>query len=255
MATRYSWFLTWRGIPILTGYQLPCVVVPSSAWPRCHADRPPVGSGCECRPAEPHPKSPRKRMPMKLYADLPGRRATQLATDVLVVAWVALWAHLGRVVHDAVLGLAAPARRLESAGAGFGRSMDDASRTLRGVPVVGDQLHAPFDLAAAAEHLALVLGWATALVPIILVAGAWFAWRLRFARHATAAQRLVDGDADVDLFALRAMSRQPLPRLARVSNDPVGAWRSGDRPVVRALAAIELKEAGLRPPPLSQTRR
>ena len=209
-------------------------------------------------------------MPMKLYADLPGRRAIQLAADLLVVAWVALWAHLGRVVHDAVLQLAAPARRLESAGAGFGRSMDDASRTLRGVPVVGDQLHAPFDraaatgtgiagagrdLAAAAEHLALVLGWATALVPIILVAGTWFVWRLRFARHATAAQRLVDGDADVDLFALRAMSRQPLPRLARVSNDPVGAWRAGDRPVVRALAAMELKEAGLRPPPLSQTRR
>jgi hypothetical protein len=201
-------------------------------------------------------------MPMKLYADLPGRRATQLAADLLVVAWVALWAHLGRVVHDAVQQLAAPARRLESAGAGFGQSMDDASRTLRRVPVVGDQLHAPFDraaatgagiagaghdLGAAVVHLALVLGWATALVPIVIVAGAWFVWRLRFARQATAAQRLVDADADVDLFALRAMSRQPLPRLARVSNDPVGAWRTGDRHVIRALAALELKEAGLRP--------
>ncbi|WP_343968262.1 hypothetical protein, partial [Oryzihumus leptocrescens] len=160
----------------------------------------------------------------------------------------------------------------ESAGAGFGRSMGDASRTLHQVPVVGDQLHAPFDRAAATgtgiagaghdlvtavAHLALVLGWATALVPILLVAGTWFVWRLRFARRARAAQRLVDSDADVDLFALRAMSRQPLPRLARVSDDPVGAWRSGDRQVIRALAAMELKEAGLRPPPLpvSQTGR
>jgi hypothetical protein len=49
------------------------------------------------------------------------------------------------------------------------------------------------------------------------------------------------------------MANQPMPRLARVSDDPAGAWRRGDRDIIRALALLELKEAGLRPPPGSPT--
>jgi hypothetical protein len=37
-------------------------------------------------------------------------------------------------------------------------------------------------------------------------------------------------------------------RLARISTDPVRAWRSGDAEVVRALAVLELQDAGLSPP-------
>ena len=200
---------------------------------------------------------------MKPYADLPGRRAAQLLTDALVVVWVLLCVRLGQVVHDAVLALAAPALRLESAGGSFDSSMVDASRTVRQVPLVGGQLHGPFDraaatgqgiagaghdLAAGITRLATILGWATALVPIGIVGGVWLVRRVRFARLASAAQRLVDSDAGLELFALRAMSRQALPRLARVSPDPVGAWRAGDRRAIQALAALELQAAGLRPP-------
>ena len=40
----------------------------------------------------------------------------------------------------------------------------------------------------------------------------------------------------MDLFALRAMSHQPLHRLTRISGDPAGAWRRGDADVgTRAL--------------------
>nr|MBA2464268.1 hypothetical protein [Nocardioidaceae bacterium] len=53
---------------------------------------------------------------------------------------------------------------------------------------------------------------------------------------------------DLDLFALRAMAHQPLHRLARISEDPAGAWRARDTDVVRALAELELRDAGLTPP-------
>ena len=38
---------------------------------------------------------------MKLYADLPVRRTAQIVADTLVLLWVALWAWVGRLVHDA----------------------------------------------------------------------------------------------------------------------------------------------------------
>ena len=53
---------------------------------------------------------------------------------------------------------------------------------------------------------------------------------------------------DLDLFALRALARQPMHRLAKISDDPAGAWRRGDPEVVRRLAVLELREVGLKPP-------
>jgi hypothetical protein len=44
------------------------------------------------------------------------------------------------------------------------------------------------------------------------------------------------------------MANQPLHRLARISDDPVAAWRAGHPDVVRALATLELEDAGLRVP-------
>ena len=44
------------------------------------------------------------------------------------------------------------------------------------------------------------------------------------------------------------MADQPMHRLAKVSADPVGAWRDRDPDVVRALALLELNDAGLAPP-------
>jgi hypothetical protein len=201
---------------------------------------------------------------IKLYADTTGRRTAQILADVAVLMWVALCAWCGRVVHDATLQLLGPARRLESAGSTFGSTMQDAGSRLRQVPFVGEDLQAPFQRAAgtgtsirdagqqlgvAVGHLATVLGLMTAVVPILLVVGVWLVQRLRFAQRATAAQRFLDAAAHLDLFALRALAGQPMHRLARVSDDPAGAWRVQDPAVVRALALLELRECGLRPPP------
>jgi len=203
---------------------------------------------------------------MKLYADLPVRRTAQIVADTLVLLWVALWAWVGRLVHDATQQLAEPGRTLQGAGSGFRDQMGSAGRAVSDVPLVGDRLSEPFqragsagttieqagtDLVDAVDHLATLLGWVTALVPIVLVVLVWGLLRLRFVRRATAAQRFIDSSADLDLFALRAMAHQPMHRIARISDDPTGAWRVRDPDVVRALALLELRDSGLRPPALS----
>jgi len=200
---------------------------------------------------------------MKLYADLPARRTAQIIADVAVFAWVAVWGWLGRTVHDATMRLAEPGRTLEGAGSGFRDQMGQAGRSVNDVPLVGERLSVPFeragragtsieqagsDLVDAVTNLALILGWVTALVPIVLVVLVWALLRGRFVRRATAAQRFIDSAADLDLFALRAMATQPMHRLAVISDDPTGAWRAREPETIRALALLELRECGLRPP-------
>jgi hypothetical protein len=169
---------------------------------------------------------------MKVYADGRARRLRQQVGDVALVGWVALWIWLADVVHDATLGLAAPGRQIESAGGGLADQIAAAGTS---------QVH-------AVEHLAFWLGIAVAAVPVLVLAVVYLPSRWRFAREASAAQRFVDGSADLDLFALRAMASQPLHRLAAVSDDPVRAWRTGDQTVVRALALLALRDAGLTAP-------
>jgi hypothetical protein len=200
---------------------------------------------------------------MKLYADLPGRRSLQILADLAMLAWVCIWAWAGRVVHDATIALAAPGHQLQSAGSGFREQMTQAGDAVRQLPLVGDQVASPFrqasgagttiaqagtDLVDAVTRLANVLGWVTALVPIVIVGLVWGFLRGRFVRRATAAQRFIDAAADLDLFALRAMALQPMHRLAEVSDDPSGAWRRGDAATIRQLALLELRDTGLRPP-------
>lgn len=200
---------------------------------------------------------------MKLYADAPGHRARQVVGDVLLALWVAVWVKLALVVHDATLALAAPGEQIERAGTGLAGKLRDAGSSVGGIPLVGDDVRAPFDgagdaadqIAAAgsaqveAVHtLAFWLGIAVAAIPILVLVAVYLPLRWKFVREATAGQRFVDSGSDVDLFALRAMANQPLHRLARISDDPVGAWRDGDPAVVRALAVLELRDVGLRPP-------
>jgi len=47
--------------------------------------------------------------------------------------------------------------------------------------------------------------------------------------------------------ALQSMARQPLHLLARISDDPAGAWRRGDQAVIAELASLELRSEGLAP--------
>jgi hypothetical protein len=207
---------------------------------------------------------------MLLYAQTPGRRAAQIVADLLLLVWILAWAWAGTVVHDATLELAGPSRQLTESATGLSGSMQDAGGTLGDLPVIGDEARAPFDQASAAadriaesgrdqvravERLALWLGAVAAAVPILLGCLLHLPRRIRFARHATAGARFVDAGEDLDLFALRALAHQPMHVLARVSDDPAGAWRRGDPEVTGRLAELELHAVGLSMPPTPAGRR
>lgn len=200
---------------------------------------------------------------MKLYADLPARRSRQVLADVLMLLWIIGWVVVARAVHGATMTLAAPGRALESAGGSFRDRMLGAGAHVDDLPLIEDRLAEPFrdvsgvgsdiaaagtDLVTAVERVALISALTTAIIPISIVGAVWFLLRFRWVRQATAAQRFIDSRADIDLFALRALSRQPMTRLARISDDPAGDWRRGEAGVIRALADLELVDTGLRPP-------
>jgi len=205
---------------------------------------------------------------MKLFADAPARRTRQVLADLFFVAWLLLWAWIGTAVHDGTLELAGPARQTDSAATTMADQLRDAGGRLGEAPLVGDELALPFDKAAsgadgiaaagrdtveAVERLALLLGLSVALIPILVVAAIHLPIRWRFVREATAGARFIDAQEDLDLFALRALANQPMRVLARVSDDPAGAWRARDPEVVRRLAELELAEVGLRPRKLPGT--
>ncbi|MCU1431439.1 MAG: hypothetical protein JWP95_544 [Actinotalea sp.] len=200
---------------------------------------------------------------MKLYADHPGRRTRQIIADLLVLAWVVAWVLVGRAVHAAISTLAAPGRTLEDAGTSLQDGLTSAGDGLSNVPLLGDDLRAPFDAAGTAAgglteagvalqegvaQAALVTALAVAGWPIVVVVLLWLRRRIRFARHADVVHRLMRAGGGVELFALRALANQPLAALATVSPDPAGDYRRGDAAVVRSLAALELRSAGVRTP-------
>jgi hypothetical protein len=197
---------------------------------------------------------------MKVYADSTARRSLQMLADVLLVCWIYLWVQVSLVVRDATLSLAGPGREISAAGNGLADQLRSAGLRVGEVPLVGDDVRAPFDGAGAAaeriaaageaqvaavETLAFWLALAVAAIPVLIALGVHLPLRWRFIREATAGRRFVDSTDDLDLFALRAMARQPLHRLARISDDPAGAWRRGDPQVVQRLAALELRDSGL----------
>lgn len=205
---------------------------------------------------------------MKLYADSPVRASRQALADVLFLLWLLLWVVAGNAVHDATMELAGPGRQTEQSAASLSESMRDAGDALGDLPIVGDTARAPFDQASeasdalaaagraeveAVEGLAFWLRLAVTLIPVLVVAAFFLPGRWRFVREATAGRKFVDAEADLELFALRAMANQPMHRLARVSDDPVGAWQRGDPTVIHALAKLEMHMVGLRPPPVRGT--
>jgi len=200
---------------------------------------------------------------MGIYSTRPGRLAGQIFSDLFVLAWSIGCGVVALVVHQVVTALAVPARETARTGTRLMDNMREAAEQAARVPGVGGDLRQPFDAASVSlgnmvaaannqvesiERLALLAGWLVFLIPVALVVALWLPRRVRFYRQARASQAFLDSSADLDLFALRAMASQPLSVLAGVSDDPVRAWRDGDRQVIDALAEIELRRNGLRMP-------
>jgi hypothetical protein len=198
---------------------------------------------------------------MRLYAQNPALRLRQLAADVGLLVWVVIWVLAARAVHGAVLLLAGPGQAVEDLGRSVGGSMKSAAGVAEDVPLVGDELSAPFDALAdasgsvrgagqsaqdAVDTLATILAVALVVLPVGWLLLRWLPWRMRWLREATAAGRLTRSPADLELLAARAMATAPLPRLAALPQGTGAAWRAGDPGAVRALAELELDRLGLR---------
>ncbi|MGY1746971.1 hypothetical protein [Blastococcus sp. SYSU D00695] len=201
---------------------------------------------------------------MRLYAQRPDTRLTQVLADVGMLVWVVAWVLVARAVHGAVLLLARPGEAVESLGASVADSMGSAAEVAEDVPVVGDELSAPFDALGSAgdsvggagqsatDAVGTLAFW-LAVVLVVLPVGwlllRWLPWRLGWAREAAAASRLLDSRTpDLALLAARAVATAPLPRLAALPSGTGAAWRAGDPAATRALAALEVERLGLRLP-------
>ena len=203
---------------------------------------------------------------MSLYARPSWKLIRQVTGDVLALAWCIGWWFTGRFADSVIRGLAEPARQTAGAAHGLRQNFLDAARAMEQVPMAGPALRQPFDSAAqglgqiidsaqqqvdALEQVATLTGWLAFLIPTLIVIAFWVPHRVRFALSSAAARRFIDAQPDLDLLALRALATQPFHRLAAISADPLGAWRSGDKAVVDALAELELRRNGWTHPALA----
>jgi hypothetical protein len=195
------------------------------------------------------------------YATTPSRLLAQLISDAAVIAWTTVWVLVGMAVHSAVSTIAEVGRQVQSGANGVADNLSSAGDSTDNVPLVGDALAKPLRAAseaalgiAGAGHsldttatwLAWVLALAVAAPPILFVGMPWLYLRVRFFRRKWTAITLASTFAGEQLLALRALANRPLPKLAAISEDPVGAWRSQDAVAIRGMAALELRSAGVR---------
>ena len=200
---------------------------------------------------------------MALYARPSWKLARQITADVFVLAWSICWWFTGRATDAVIRALAEPSRATESAARSMQQGFQEAATNVQSVPWAGPALRQPFDSAAAGlqqvldsahqqvvgiEQTATLAGWLVFLIPVSIAIALWLPSRVRFALNSSAAARFIDAQPDLDLLALRAMATQPFHQLARISDDPLAAWRAGDRQVIDALADLELRRNGWQRP-------
>jgi len=198
---------------------------------------------------------------MKIYSDYPLRRSLQIATDLLAIAVAVLGIWLGSFVSASIAVLADVGQQLETAGAGFKGAMTDAGDALGQVPFVGQSIRVPFDSASGTGLIledagkstqsfilttSTVIGVLVAAIILFAVCWLWLRRRIRFSLRATEANRLAKMPDGPDLLALRALVNGSRKELAAADTSPVESWRKGDRQVIRKLAQLELRDAGVR---------
>ncbi|RFA22813.1 hypothetical protein [Subtercola boreus] len=198
---------------------------------------------------------------MQPYSDYPLVRAWQIVADIVALAAIAAFISLGIAAGSLVASLAALGQQIQEAGTGFADTMADAARTLGDVPLIGATASSSFQsastageqLAAAGQqqqdlvgNAAVIVGLVVAGLPVLLILLVWLRPRLRFARHAASVRSLSATAAGLDLLALRALAGQKSAVVLAVGPDPVAGWRAGDPLVVRILADLELRSAGVR---------
>ncbi|WAJ44676.1 hypothetical protein OK015_26825 [Mycobacterium sp. Aquia_216] len=194
------------------------------------------------------------------YATTPGRLLAQLFSDAVIVVWTGIWLVVGTAVYDAISTIADAGRQVEDGTHSIAGNLASAGHGAQHIPVVGDAVSKPLnsasqaalDVAGALHELDTTAGWLAVLLalavvapPILVAAMPWLYLRLRFFRRKLIVTALAATPAGEQLLALRALSNRSPGKLAAISADPVGGWRHEDPFTIRALAALELRSAGI----------
>ena len=201
---------------------------------------------------------------MRLYPDIPSRRAAVLAKDVVALLLVLLFAWLGLAVHDAVDRLAVLGEGVRGAGDSIQTGFDTAAGAVDDVPLVGDRVGDGLreagegtggnvaDLGSRGEdsvhRLANLLGLLVFLLPTALLLIRVVPARVDLVRRLTAASKVLrepDSQERRRLVAMRAAFALPYGQLLEHTRDPLGDL-AAER--YDPLVAAALEDAGLRAP-------
>ncbi len=197
---------------------------------------------------------------MKFYADLPGRRVRQFASDIAALLVIVVSLAAGAAVWVQLHRLSVRTASLADTADTSARALSDGVSSLSGIPLVGDQLRGLLgqvgvftdqtsgNLRGQADQLALaapVVGIAVAATGLALVTVLWGLARLRWVRRASAVSGPLDAD-ELEVLALSAVVRAAPAQLRRAGPDLARRWRLGDPDAIRSLAGLELRSLGLR---------
>jgi hypothetical protein len=201
---------------------------------------------------------------VRLYPDVPSRRAATLIADATVVALLLVFAWLGLAVHDAVDRLRVLGEGVQATGGAVSSGFETAADAVDGTPVVGDELADSLREAGessggevselgqrgedSAHRLADLLGVLTFALPAGLLLLFVLPPRIELARRVSAASRVLtepDSEERRRAVAMRAAFALPYGTLLRYTRDPLGDLAAGR---YDALVEAAFDDAGLRPP-------
>ncbi|MEV7617739.1 hypothetical protein [Streptomyces sp. NPDC089799] len=200
---------------------------------------------------------------MQLYAQTRARRCRQVLADLTALVLVALAVRFALAVHEGIMLLAEPGRKVEDAGGSLASGLGNAGDAASNVPLIGGVLKRPLQSAAeagqglsdAGQSMQDVVGrvadltaFALIVFSVGLVLVLWLPPRVRWIRRSARIRELHEAPGGADLLALRALTG-PVKDLASVPVPAGGladAWRRGDERAIGDLAALALRQAGLR---------
>lgn len=199
---------------------------------------------------------------MRFYPDIPTRRASTLARDLLTVALLVLLAWIALKVHDAVDRLAVLGEGVNEAGSSVEDGFDSAADAVDSTPIVGGEL--ADGLRGAGEgsggnvaelgqdgvdkthQLADILGLVTFFVPATFLVLRVVPSRVGQVRQLTAAEQVLLARETPERqrpIAMRAAFALPYGQLLAHTRDPLGDLEQGR---YDALVEAVLEDAGLR---------
>lgn len=202
----------------------------------------------------------------KLWSEVPGARACELAADTATLLWVASWTIASRRLYDMLAAFAGAGRIIGDGGrhvAVAGMQVGDA---LGSVPVIGSNVgqlvSSAFAFAAQPfllvgtylERILLIIATLFSVIVLLAALALWLhryiPWRWARFRRLQAARRVIRAPTQASpieierLLASRALHRLSYQDLLKYSPDPFGDWTCGH---YGRLAQAELASVGLRP--------